>query len=480
MSRILIVDDEASICYALRECLSDEGHQVEVAASAEAGLKCVEDGPAPDALVVDVRLPGLDGLSALSEFRAKLGPVPIVVITAFGSLETAVQAMERGAFDYLVKPFDLDQASTVLKRALEEAEPPNEPGASSPNAVEEPLVGRSPAMQALFKSIAIVAPTEAPVLITGESGTGKEQVARAIHAHSPRRSGPFLPICLAAISPGLVERELFGHLKGSFTGAERDRPGLLELASGGTVLLDEIGDVPLELQVKLLRAIERLEVTPVGDARPRPIDLRVIAATNRPLEERIAAGQFREDLYFRLSVFPIRIPPLRERLEDLPALAEHFLRRSRISDTGAGRLSEEVLEALHSRAWPGNVRELRNAVEHAAIVARGQPIRPEHLPPPPKTSTSGPGGASESPEAALASRLDAWARRAATQPAERKSSSEAWESEPALYDRFLELTEPPVLRAVLHACGGNRAEAARRLGIHRATLRQKLNKYGIS
>jgi two-component system nitrogen regulation response regulator GlnG len=465
MSNILIVDDEASICWAFRESLADEGHHVEVAASAEEGLQIAGAGPL-DAVVLDVRLPGTDGLTAMRAFRDRIGPAPIIIITAFGNLETAVRAMEGGAFDYLVKPFDLDQATTVVKRALEKQKARGRTAGLPAATGAETLVGTSSVMQDLFKSIALVAPTDVPVLITGESGTGKELVARAIHRHGGRRGGPFLPICLAALSPSLVERELFGHLRGSFTGADQDRKGLLELASGGTVLLDEIGDVPPALQVKLLRTIEHREVTPVGDARPRPTDIRVIAATNRPLGELMAAGQFREDLFFRLSVFPIHIPPLRDRREDIPALAEHFLRQSRLPNIADARLTEEVLDELRARPWTGNIRELRNAIEHAAIVARGRTIRPEHLPAAPANAPSMPATIGPS----LRGQLAEWARQEAM-----KSSIKPGEAK--LYERFLELAEPPVLQAVLQQCLQNRAAAAEMLGIHRATLRQKLRKY---
>jgi two-component system nitrogen regulation response regulator GlnG len=473
MSRILIVDDEASICWAFREFLSDEGHHVDVAASAEEGLKLAEAGP-PDAVVLDVRLPGLDGLSAITEFRSRVGPVPIVVITAFGSLDTAVRAMEGGAFDYLAKPFDLDQAATVVKRALETQRGRGRGPAEAAGVGEEgeTLIGKSPAMQNLFKSIALVAPTDVPVLITGESGTGKEMVARAIHRHSRRRGGPFLPVCLAALSPSLIERELFGHRKGSFTGAVQDRKGLLELASGGTVLLDEIGDVPPSLQVKLLRAIEHREVTPVGDARPLPADIRVVAATNRPLAELMAAGQFREDLFFRLSVFQIHLPPLRDRPDDIPALAEHFLRQARLPAAAEIHLSDDVLDELRARPWTGNARELRNAIEHAAIVARGRTIRPEHLPAAPPHPVAASASLSNSPRETIQTDLAEW-----TQQVVRQDGTPAAEGQ--LYEQFLELAEPPVLRAALAQCQGNRAAAAQMLGIHRATLRQKLRKYSI-
>ncbi len=468
MSRILVVDDEASICWAFRESLGDEGHQVEVAASVEEGLAIAAGGPL-DAVVLDVRLPGVDGLTAMGAFRDRIGPAPIIVITAFGNLETAVRAMEGGAFDYLVKPFDLDQATGVVTRALESRRVGTEaPGIARTAFEPEALVGSSPAMQELFKKIALVAPADVPVLITGESGTGKELVARAIHRHSPRRAGPFVPVSLAALSPTLVERELFGHLKGSFTGANQDRPGLLELAAGGTLLLDELGDIPPDLQVKLLRVIEHRAFTPVGDSRPRPTDIRVLAATNRPLGELMAAGRFREDLYFRLSVFPIHVPPLRDRRDDIPALAEHFLRQARLADAADARISQTLIDALRARPWTGNVRELRNAIEHAAIVARGRTLGPEHLP----TSTvrlDEPAAIRRDRSRRLARRVDAAADRQSPGRGRRGS----------LYERFLELAEPPVLQAVMEHCRHNRAAAAEVLGIHRATLRQKLRKYGI-
>ena len=468
MSRILIVDDEPSICWALREFLTDGGHEVSVAASAEEGLEKAGSGGL-DAVVLDIRLPGMDGLAALGEFRARIGPAPIIIVTAFGNLETVVQAMEGGAFEYLVKPFDLDQAGAVLARALQKNRSPGRAESeAAPPENSEALIGTSPAMQGLFRSIALVAPTDVPVLVTGESGTGKELVARAIHRHSRRRAGPFVPVSLAALPPGLVEGELFGHLRGSFTGASQDRKGLLELAHGGTVLLDEVGDIPLALQVKLLRAIEHREVTPLGDARPRPTDIRLIAATNRPLEELMATGQFREDLYFRLSVFPIHIPPLRERRQDIPALARHFLTQANLQDVARGDLSKQILEELQSRQWVGNVRELRNAIEHAAIVARGRSIEGEHLPPPATGKTPG----LEPDFREITDRIARW-----TEQEGRAGSTEAPLS--PLYERFLELVEPPLLRATLDRCRGNRAAAAHALGIHRATLRQKLKKYGL-
>lgn len=470
MSRVMIVDDEASICWAFGEYLEDLGHDVVIASTAEEGLELAR-GEALDAVILDVRLPGMDGLSAMGTFRERAGAAPIIIITAFGNLDTAVRAVEGGAFDYLVKPFDLDQAGAVVQRALETRRPKDGSGAARPSGSENRarrLIGSSAPMQALFKQIALVAATDVPVLITGESGVGKELVARAIHEHGPRRGGTFLPACLAAMSPGLIEAELFGHVRGSFTGANHDRKGLLELAADGTVLLDEIGDAPPEMQIKLLRAIENREVAPVGDARPRPINVRFLAATNRDLAKLMAAGEFREDLYFRLGVFPIHVPPLRDRLDDVPELARHFLR---LVDARRGEnliLRDDLIEELTSRPWRGNVRELRNAIERAAIVARGGPLLPEHLPP--AIEPHGDNGGAK-PDG-LDQTIARWTEQALANP-------ETGDEADSLYDRFLARVETPMLRSVLRRESGNKALAAQRIGIHRSTLRQKLRRYGL-
>jgi DNA-binding NtrC family response regulator len=465
MSQILVVDDEPSICWSFREFLGDDGHQVETASSAEDALRRIEQ-IRPDVVVLDVRLPGVDGLTALPGLRERSGGSPIVVMTAFGDLETAVRAVEAGAFDYLIKPFDLDQAALMIRRAIEAGKRPGKV-VISPQSLElgDELIGSSPPMQALFQRIALVASADVPVLITGESGTGKERVARALHRYGARRDGPFVPVCLPALSPGLVEAELFGHARGAFTGASQDRKGILELAEGGTVLLDEIGDAPLSLQVKLLRAIENREIAPVGDARTRPVDIRVLAATNRGLPEMVAVGTFREDLYFRLAAFPIHVPALRDRPEDIASLAAYFLTRCRGRNNETSGLSSDVLDALRARSWPGNVRELRNAIEHAAILARGGPIRPENLP-------AIPAQGSASGRNDLGRAMSEWA------------SAEASKLDPSadggdLYARFLKETEPSLLKAALDRCSGNRASAAQLLGIDRATLRQKLKRHEI-
>jgi len=465
MGRVLVVDDEPSICWGFRELLSDEGHNVETASSAEEAFERAE-AARPDAVVLDVRLPGMDGLSAIRHLRERIGQDrPIVVITAFGDLRTAVDAMQQGAFDYLTKPFDLDRAAEVVRRALD-ASPHKQDSLRPSEGDRESLVGSSPLMQQVFKQIALAAGADVPVLITGESGTGKELVARAIHAHSARSTGPFVPICPAALNPTVIESELFGHVRGAFTGADVDRTGLLELAAGGTVLLDEIGDLPVALQVKLLRAVEQRELTPVGGAEVHTTNFRVVAATHRPLGEMIQRGEFREDLFYRLSVFQIELPPLRKRPEDIPKLAEHFL-HALGPDYRSRHFAAATIHELQSRSWPGNVRELKNAVEHAAIIARGDAIEPEHLPPEATRKT-----AFRTAEDRLARFVTRWANH---QMKGLGSSS----GEADLYDAFLRLTEPPLLRWALSRCRQNRTAAAKLLGLNRATLRDKLRRHGI-
>jgi DNA-binding NtrC family response regulator len=484
MSHIFVVDDEPAICWSFREFLKDEGHTVSVAASAEEALRLTET-VRPDVVVLDVRLPGMDGLTAIQHLRQKIGSAPIVVITAFGTLDTAVKALQQGAFDYLTKPFDLDQAAAVMQRALAFAAPGVKSATSddadsrqtadsaikSTGRNELRLVGTSPAMQRVFKQIALVAAADVPVLITGESGTGKELIARLVHQHSQRKDKPFLPVSLAALNPGLIESELFGHVRGAFTGANEDRRGVFEFAEHGTLLLDEIGDAPLPVQVKLLRALENHEFSPVGDPRPRPTRVRILAATNRPFSELIAAGTFREDLYYRLSVFQIHLPPVRERPTDLPALAEHFLTAFG-EQSVSQRMTTEFLEALQKRPWAGNVRELRNAMEYAALLARGGPLRSDHLPPPlPLASVLAHSG-SESITSRVVDAVAQWAVQTAEMALAQGADSD-------LYERMLKVIEPPMLRATLEQCQNNRAATAQLLGLHRGTLRQKLKQYGM-
>jgi two-component system nitrogen regulation response regulator GlnG len=472
MPQVLIIDDEETIAWALRRAFEREHYRVAVAASAEAGLGLVRQQP-PEVIFLDVRLPGMDGLAALEQLRRLAPESAIIVITAHGDLSTAVRAVQGGAFDYLTKPFELSQALEAARRALTRLAPSQPiPGKEASLSREgrpedggsgEALVGRSPAMQAVFKRIARVAPTSTCVLITGESGTGKEVVARAIHAHSPRRHKPFLPVHVAALNPHLVESELFGHVRGAFTGAERHREGLLQLAHGGTVFLDELADIPLPVQAKLLRVLERQEVLPVGSGEPVKVDVRIISATHADLAAEVAAGRFRHDLYYRLHVYPIHLPPLRERREDIPLLAEHFLRRLGIPEPER-RLPEETLRYLQSRSWPGNVRELRNALEHAAIEAHGGPILPEHFPPP--LPLDSPASWNQRFQELIAQ----WVRQ--------QCQADGPQPPPGdLYQQMLQLVEPVLLDEVLRHTQGNRLLAARYLGLARATLRKLLHKY---
>ncbi len=465
MTHLLVVDDEESIIWAFRQMAGDMQLSVDTAASAEAGLEAAERHP-PDVLLLDVRLPGMDGLTAMGQFRTHLNSAPIIVMTAFGGLDTAVAAMRQGAFEYLVKPFDVATAQHAIERALAQSQLATAPRPERPQEFRGPMVGTSPAIQHVFKNIALVAPSQACVHIFGESGTGKELVARAIHEYSPRATGPFVPINVASLSGSLAESELFGHTQGSFTGADRGREGLLVEANGGTVFLDEVGDIPLPLQVKLLRALEHGEVWPVGSDRPVKTDFRLISATHRDLRDRVATAEFRHDLFYRLMTFVIDVPPLRARTGDILELADAFVQE--FSSHGAGAttatLSEPARAELERRIWHGNVRELRNAMEHAVIRARGGLITPDHFPSPAPApaDVSGPGGSLP-----LERLLEDWVNeRLASNPDD-------------LYEQLLGLVEPPLLKAALQAAGGQNVAAARLLGIHRGTLRKKLEQHGM-
>ncbi len=469
MAKLLVVDDEQSICWGLKQLGESLGHQVFTASSAEQALEILAAN-APDCIVLDVRLPGMDGLAAIGKFRQILGAVPIIVITAYGDLNTAVRAVRGGAFEYLLKPFDLEQVQRALQRALDSRR-----AAEVRRSDAEPdgdLVGGSPQMQEVFKRIALAAASDACVLLCGESGTGKELAARAIHRYSLRANRPFVAVNIASLSPSLAESELFGHVRGAFTGADQSRAGLLVRADGGTLFLDEVADIPLPAQVKLLRALEHGEVLPVGSTEPVKTDFRIVSATHRSLLECVQQGTFRHDLYFRLCTFQIDIPPLRERPDDLRELAEHFLYHQR-SATDAPRptISHEALAELARRPWYGNVRELRNAVEHAVIVARGGTIAPEHLPPPLVRSQLFAAEPQDDPARQIHGLIGRWAQSQLDDPNSDRDHT--------LYERLLELVEPPLFELALRQHKGQYAAAARSLGLHRTTLKKKLDQYGI-
>jgi DNA-binding NtrC family response regulator len=457
------VDDEPGICRALERFFERRGDSCRSFPRAEEALEAAAAGP-PDLVLLDVRLPGMSGLDALGRFRA-LDPAPaVVVVTAHGTLDVAVEAMRRGALDYLPKPMDLAQVAAVADRALAvrsaERQPEGEPGpGADPGAL---LVGRSASMQEVFKRIGAVAMSDVPVLVVGESGTGKEMVARAIHRASARAAGPFEPVDCASLPETLFESELFGHERGAFTGAVARRIGRLERSGGGTLFLDEVGEIPPAAQAKLLRFLETRSFERLGGSGPATVDARLITATHRDLAERIRQGLFREDLFYRLDVVTIRIPPLRERPEDVPLLVAHFLAQGRGGPTGG--ISREALDRLMAYTWPGNVRELRNAVEHARVLARGAPILPESLPP---TVVGAAGAAGAVEDDAL---LRAVVRRLV---------AEAGDGEGDLHGRVTARVEKPLLQEVLARTGGNQVRAARILGIHRTTLRERMERYGI-
>ena len=457
MSRILIVDDEPAICWSLKERLADQGHDVRIAASVERAEKLLTEFT-PEVITLDVRLPGQDGLSAIPKFRERLPDTPIVIMTAFGDLQTVVDAMSRGAFEYLVKPFELPEFLSVVSRALQSRS--NGTKRTATAVTGEQMVGRGPAMQAVFKQIALVAPTEFPVLITGETGTGKELVAEAIHRHSQRRAGPFLRVSLASLSPSVIESELFGHVKGAFTGALETRPGLFDLAENGTIFLDEIGETPLPIQVKLLRVLEAHSFNRVGSGEERTTNARLVAATNRDLNGMIADGSFREDLYHRLKVFSFELPPLRTRREDLRPLVEYFL--SRHGSAANSSMADEFWRAIELRPWNGNVRELRNAIDHAVVMSRGGPLVPEHLPP-----AIGPASAQAAPQQQLGAAVAGWVQQQLSESSEQSTTD--------LYRRFLSVAESALFSEVLTRTQQNRSAAAKLLGLDRATLRTKLS-----
>lgn len=461
MAKILVVDDEESVCWALSKVLTRLGHHVEIASNADDGLKLARS-VRPDLVLLDVRMPGRDGLSILPEMTGSgSGRTPVIIMTAFGDLDTAVKAMEGQASDYLIKPFDLDKAIDSIGRALASKErgPEHQANGHGPDLSKtRELVGSSAPMQEVFRKVALVAPSESPVLLGGESGTGKEMVARAIHRHSPRRDGPFLPVNASALDVMGSEIELFGSGE-----PEGGRPGLFGLARGGTLFIDDICDLPLRFQAALLRVLEQGEYLPVNNARPVPCGFRIMAATSHDPARMAAEGAFLPGLLTRLGVFRIGLAPLRQRLSDIVPLAEHFLSRL---DGRCLPICKETKQALESHSWPGNVRELRSAVEHAVILARGNPILPVHLPLHQRET-----GVDSSEQLRLAIHL--WLDE------QDPKAVLKGEIRGDLYDRFLASVEGPLLEELLRRTQNNRLLAAQILGLNRATLRKKMIQYGL-
>jgi len=444
--RILIVEDEEKLRRVVELQLKSAGFAVLGAGTAEEGLRLADRA---DLILTDLRLPGMDGLEMIQRIRRLDAQIPVVVMTAFGTVENAVEAMKAGALDFLPKPFSMDHLMAVVNKSLEMRSLRNENRQLREELGRkyafENIIGRSEAMQEIFATIERVAPTQATVLLAGESGTGKDLIARAIHYHSERRERPFIKINCTTIPENLMESELFGYEKGAFTGANSPKPGKFEQADTGTVFLDEIGDVPPNIQVKLLRVLQEREFERLGSNKVRQIDVRVIAATNADLRAALENGEFREDLYYRLNVVPIDMPPLRQRRGDIPALAEHFLRRYAPElNPKVTAISEEAAAVLRAHHWPGNVRELENVIERSLVLTTGERLEAADI-----KLDGGSRGKPEGGEAVLPEGLT------------------------------LEEHEQQLIRTALEKANGNKSQAARLLGLTRNALRYRLSQMGM-
>ena len=445
---ILVVDDDEQMQFMLREALGARGFEVEVAPSAEKALEVLGER-AFDVVLLDIRLEGMSGLDALPRILALDPTLPVVIMTGHGSREAAIQAIEAGAYDFFEKPFKIEELTIVLRRALERRSLLRKVDQLEERVSFENIIGQSGAMQAVLRLVRKVVATDVTVLICGESGTGKELIAQAIHYNSPRRDKPFVRLNCVAIPDSLLESELFGHERGAFTGAVARKLGKFELANGGTIFLDEIGDMSLHTQAKILRVLQEREFERVGGSETIKIDVRIVAATNKNLARAVEEGSFREDLYYRLNVFSINLPPLRERKEDIPPLVEHFVRRN-VVELGKPLVgfTAEAMNILLAYDWPGNVRELENYVQRAAVMAESEFIGPECLPPHLLTF--------------------------------KPKVQEELELEPGRsLDEMLEGVERKLIRAALQRTGGVQSRAAKLLGITERSLWHRIKKLGI-
>jgi len=468
--RILVADDEESIRWVLSKALSKKGFTVDLAASGSEALALFRQHPY-DLAVLDIKMPGISGLDLLTRFHEERPATLVVIMTAESSMKNAVEAMKRGAYDYITKPFDLDVLDSIILKAQKSAEMTDEVHRLKEELKEHyqldrTLIGNSRPMQEVYKLLGKVAPSDVTVLITGESGTGKELVARAIHFNSPRLGKPFLALNCAAIPRELLESELFGFEKGAFTGATERKIGKFEQASGGTLFLDEIGDMPLDLQAKLLRVLQEKEITRTGGSTAIAVDVRIVAATNQDLKEKVRAKEFREDLYYRLNVVPINLPALRERRDDIPLLTEYFIQRAHEElNVPARGCTDEAMALLRRYNWPGNVRELENTIQRAALLSPDQLLTPADFPG--LLAEGQRAEANDSLEALIANKLQ-------------NSLSQMDVNElDNLYDMVLHQMERPLINIVLEKTRGNQVRAAEILGINRNTLRKKIQTLGI-
>jgi two-component system, NtrC family, nitrogen regulation response regulator GlnG len=471
---VILADDDGGIRTVISRALSREGYRVQATATAATLWRWIEDGTG-DVAIIDVVLPDANTLDLLPRIKQRRPSLPIIVMSAQNTLLTAVRATERGAFDYLPKPFDLDRLVTLVKRALAlpRARPP---GLDDPARLDEqlPIIGRSAPMQEIYRVIARLMGTDLTVMISGESGTGKELVARAMHDYGKRRRGPFVAVNMAAIPRELIESELFGHEKGAFTGANARKIGRFEEAEGGTLFLDEIGDMPLEAQTRLLRVLQSGEFMPVGGRTPIRADLRIVAATHRDLRQLVAQGLFREDLFYRLNVVPIRLPPLRERVEDIPALVQHFLVRARLEGLPPKAIEPAAMLRLQAHGWPGNVRELENLVRRLAVLYVHETIGPDVIDAElreaaPRAGNSGDPDADGSLGDAVARHLEAVFEL-----------GDGRLPTAGLHGRVVREIERPLILKALAATRGNQLKAAALLGLNRNTLRKKIRELDIA
>ena len=473
---ILVADDDRSIRTVLTQALGRAGYQVRATSSAATLWRWVEDGEG-DVVITDVIMPDENGLDLIPRIRRIRPELPVIVMSAQSTLTTAVQATQRGAFEYLPKPFDLADLLAVVDRALKQpvslaahakaAEPSDEDAM--------PLIGRSPAMQEIYRVIARLTTTDLTVMINGESGAGKELVARALHDYGRRRNGPFVAINMAAIPRELIELELFGHERGAFTGATNRHVGRFEQAGGGTLFLDEIGDMPPEAQTRLLRVLQEGEYTTVGGRQPIRANARIIAATHRDLRALIRSGQFREDLFYRLNVVPIRLPPLRERPDDIPVLAQHFLNKAQAEGLPAKTIDPAAMAQLSAYRWPGNVRELENLIRRLAALVP-QPVITEEII---AQELADYAMAEAAPPAAISDDADGMTTVVERHIARLLTAIRESGEEGVLYERALAELERPLIRMTLAETRGNQIRAAALLGLNRNTLRKKIREHGI-
>jgi len=456
-ARILVVDDEPIVCESCKRILDEEGYEVDVAFSGQEAFEKMKRDTY-DIVITDLKMPGIDGMEVLKTFRSEYPETMVIMITGFSTVETAVEAMKLGAFDYIPKPFTPDEVSLVVKKAIERKSLLLENIYLRSELQEKygfhNIVGKSKKMQEVYRTIVKVAPTDRTVMIYGQTGTGKELVARAIHYNSPRKDKPFVPVDCAVLAENLLESELFGHVRGSFTGAVTTKPGLFEVAEGGTVFLDEIGNISLSIQAKLLRVLQEREFTPVGGTTPKKVDIRIIAATNKDLEKMIKEETFREDLYYRLNIVPITLPGLKERQEDIPMLAMHFLNKyAEEMGKSIKGFTPAAMEKLVRYAWPGNVRELENIIERTIVMSEGEMVQPEHLPLPSEKADA----EIEVPE----------------------TSEELKEIKKQLREKAVEDVEKAFILRALERNHWNVTRAAEEVGMLRPNFQAMMRKYGL-